>query len=394
MAKSIVIGLLILVMIICVCLIWQTFKSHPNKKSPIIFRQFIVVIGCHALAVLLGLTLFKNNELLSNSSPFFFYYGLYFYLFVKSLTSLPVVEHNAVSYNKHFLLPSFFASGYFFLAIVSNRLSDQFIYVFFSILFIFEGVLTVYYSVKIFYLLVNKSTIKDTLRLHLMAINALLLFIGVILISFLGIDFSLFLLYRLLLTILVVVLILYLVVVYKYLVSVFDESDCVNHQKKTEFVFVDHSLVINYKEGGTEKEVNVLIEDTEVEKYTKSKLTDSLLSDYTHRINSTLIDRKLYLDQDFSLDELSSITKISKHHLGQYFSGVHHSNFNKFINQLRIEYIVSYIQTNKEVKLSVNDLLALSSFKSRASFFRNFKDFTGSAPSDYLKTYYESIGED
>lgn len=394
MAKSIVTGLLILVMIICVCLIWQTFKLHPNKKSPIIFRQFIIVIGCHALAVLLGITVFKNNELLSNSSPFFFYYGLYFYLFVKSLTSLLVVEQNAVSYNKHFLLPSFFASGYFFLAIVSDKLSDQFIYAFFSILFIFEGILTVYYSVKTFYLLVNKSTIKDTLRLHLMGINALLLFIGVILISFLGIDFSLFLLYRLLLTILVVILILYFVIVYKYLASAFDESDCINHQKESGFVFVDRSLVINYKGVDNGKEQSDAIEHTEVEKYTKSKLTDSLLSDYTHKINTTLIEKKLYLDQDFSLDDLSNVTKISKHHLGQYFSGVHHSNFNKFINQLRIDYIVSYIHDNKEIKLSANDLLALSPFKSRASFFRNFKDFTGSAPSDYLKAYYESISED
>lgn len=396
MAKYVVIGILIFIMVSGVCLIWQTYKTHHNKKSPVIFRQFIFVIGCHALAVLLGMTVFKDNLLLSSSSPFFLFYGLYFFLFIESITTSNSIEHKTVLYNKQFLIPSFFASGYIFLAIVSDKLSDQFIHTFFYTLFAFEGILTVYYSVKIFALLVNKSSIKDSLRLHFMAINTLLLFIGVILVSFFFLEFSYFNLYRMLLSIAVVGLMIYLSLIYRSLAQVFGEPKCLEGKDNIYFNFIGNSLSVNYESIITEEKQTITqdileIEDDEKVKYSKSKIAGELLADYKKRIQKSLIEKKLYLDQDFSLEDLSDITKISKHHLGQYFSSIHHSNFSKFINQLRIEYIISYIHNHKEAKLSVNDLLALSPFKSRASFFRNFKDFTGSAPSDYLKTYYESI---
>ncbi|MGL4584777.1 MAG: helix-turn-helix domain-containing protein [Flavobacterium sp.] len=398
MAKYIVTGILLFIMIISVCLIWQTYKPYPNKKAPSVFRQFIFVIGCHALTVLLGITVFKDNLLLSNSSPFFLFYGLYFFLFIESITTSSLVKSKAVLYNKQFLIPSFFTSGYIFLALVSDKLSDQFIYAFFYTLFAFEGVLTVYYSVKTFSLLVSRTSLKDSLRLHFMAINTLLLFIGVVLVSFFILEFSYFSLYRMLLAIAVTGLMVYLMIIYRSLDQVFSESKCLEGKESNDFNFVGNSLSVNYVSVVAEEKIGVKpdtieIEDNEKVKYFKSKIASELLTDYKNRINKTLIVQKLYLHPDFSLEDLSDITKISKHHLGQYFSSIHHSNFNKFINQLRIEYIISYIHNHKEVKLSVNDLLALSPFKSRASFFRNFKDFTGSAPSDYLKAYYESISQ-
>ncbi|MCC9041288.1 AraC family transcriptional regulator [Myroides sp. M-43] len=392
MAKYLITSLLVCIVAISIGLLGQTFKNYNNKKAPSIFRQLMLIISCHAGVVLAGIYLLSDSLLLSNSSPFFLFYGLYFYLFVENISNHHTVINKTVYYSKQFLLPGFFASGFIFLALVSDKLTDEFIYSYFYVLFALEGVLTVYYSVRSYVLLINDTVIKETLRLHLMAINTLLLFIGILLLSFIFLDFSFILLYRLLICLCVVALVFYLAIVYKKLAELFDISTCRSTEKNSDFNFVNSTVLFNY--SSTSEKLDVLESvpyDDEKEKYVKSRISEELLEKYRIRMNSILIVGKLYLNQDLSLDELSEVSKISKHHLGQYFSLVHHTNFNKFINQLRIEYIISYIHNHKEAKLSVNDLLALSPFKSRASFFRNFKDFTGSAPSDYLKTYYESI---
>lgn len=395
MSKIITTSFLVCIIAICVYLIWYTFKNYNNKKGVIVFRQLLFTIGFHALVVLASIYLLRDNLLLNSSSPFFLFYGLYFYFFINSIASGNVLVYKDLYFNKYFFISSFFTSGYIFLAIVSNELSSSFIYQYFYFLFATEGLLMVYYSIKVFYLLAKNTQINEFLRLNLMAINMLLLFIGVLLASFVFLDFSYFTLYRSLLVICVLCLVIYFLVIYRIIFKQLNVEIVINSNVHSDFQFIDSKLSIDYV---PESVINTeIIHDEEsvsdVEKdnkYSKSRVSDDLFEDYTIRITDTLLQEKLYLDQDFTLDDLSEVTKISKHHLGQYFSSVHNSNFNKFINQLRVEFIIEYIHSTKDVRLNVNDLLAISPFKSRASFFRNFKEVTGIPPSDFLKAYYES----
>lgn len=395
MSKIIVTSFLVCIMVICVYLIWKTFKNYNNKKAVVVFRQLLFVIGSHALVVLASIYLLTDNLLLNSSSPFFLFYGLYFYFFVNSIVNGSDLIYKELYFNKYFFISSFFTSGYFFLAIVSNELSNSFIYQYFYFLFATEGLLMVYYSIKVFYLLAKTFQINEFLRLNLMAINMLLLFIGVLLTSFVFLDFSYFTLYRSLLVICVLCLVIYFFAIYTILSKQFNVEIISKTTIQSDFQFINSRLSIDYVselDNNTESvQDEEYTSDTEKDsKYSKSRVSDDLFEDYNTRITNTLLQNKLYLDQDFTLDELSEVTKISKHHLGQYFSYIHNSNFNKFINQLRVEFIIEYIHSTKDVRLNVNDLLAISPFKSRASFFRNFKEVTGIPPSDFLKAYYES----
>ncbi len=121
-------------------------------------------------------------------------------------------------------------------------------------------------------------------------------------------------------------------------------------------------------------------------KYGQTKLNEIVLQRCNIKVQDIIIENKAFLDANFKMTDLATQTKISRYYLAQYFNVVHRMNFREYINKLRIDHVVQYINnSNKKDKLSVNDLFVESAFNSKTSFFKSFKHVLGCTPFEYLK---------
>lgn len=137
-----------------------------------------------------------------------------------------------------------------------------------------------------------------------------------------------------------------------------------------------------------EREEEDLMEQSEFNqpKYGQTKLNEIVLQRCNIKVQDIIIENKAFLDANFKMTDLASQTKISRYYLAQYFNVVHRMNFREYINKLRIDHVVQYInESNKKDKLSVNDLFVESAFNSKTSFFKSFKHVLGCTPFEYLK---------
>ncbi|MGG5506932.1 MULTISPECIES: helix-turn-helix domain-containing protein [unclassified Myroides] len=124
----------------------------------------------------------------------------------------------------------------------------------------------------------------------------------------------------------------------------------------------------------------------EYSKYGQTKLNEIVLQRCNLKVKDIIIDNKAFLDANFKMTDLTARTKISRYYLAQYFHVIHQMNFREYINKLRIDHVVQYINNcNKKEKLSVNDLFLESAFNSKTSFFKSFKQVLGCTPFEYLK---------
>lgn len=96
-----------------------------------------------------------------------------------------------------------------------------------------------------------------------------------------------------------------------------------------------------------------------------------------------LIESKLYLNVDLTLQKLSEVIEIDKKELSEYFKESNSISFRQYINRLRVEYAVGLIkEKNKDV--TVEELTSFCGFNTRLSFYRAFVQVYGFPPSALL----------
>lgn len=78
-----------------------------------------------------------------------------------------------------------------------------------------------------------------------------------------------------------------------------------------------------------------------------------------------------YLDEEFTLDQLSGHLKISKADLSITFNKHLHSNFHEYTNRHRIQHFKKILQ--EDPSASVTDLAFQCGFKSKSTFYKYFK---------------------
>lgn len=127
-------------------------------------------------------------------------------------------------------------------------------------------------------------------------------------------------------------------------------------------------------------------QESHEQKYGQTKLNDIVLQRCNVKVNHIIIENKSYLDANFKMTDLASRTKISRYYLAQYFNVVYQMNFREYINKLRIEHVVQYIENHQQKEeLSVQDLFLESAFNSKTSFFKSFKHVLGCTPFEFLR---------
>ena len=83
---------------------------------------------------------------------------------------------------------------------------------------------------------------------------------------------------------------------------------------------------------------------------------------------------------------MASALGVNKFELSKVFSGIFHTNFNQYLNEIRLNYATSLLENTK---MRITDIYLEAGFESQRTFNRVFRQKYGRTPSEYRKTWWE-----
>jgi len=104
------------------------------------------------------------------------------------------------------------------------------------------------------------------------------------------------------------------------------------------------------------------------------------------KISKLIVDKKLYLESDFSLSKLSKLIGQSTQKTSSVINQYAKQNFNDFINYYRIQDAKILLVNTESEKFTISSIAFDSGFNSLSSFNSAFKKFEGKTPSMYRKS--------
>lgn len=111
--------------------------------------------------------------------------------------------------------------------------------------------------------------------------------------------------------------------------------------------------------------------------------TSHQLENYKTILQDYLVTNKLYLQHNLGKEVLSRKTNIPLKHLDYLFDNYLERDFHHFIAKYRIGYAIELMLKNGD-KYTLSAISFESGFRSRATFNKYFKVYTGHLPSEYL----------
>lgn len=119
------------------------------------------------------------------------------------------------------------------------------------------------------------------------------------------------------------------------------------------------------------------------EKYKNSTLDRENAETYKKKLLYLLEVEKVYLDEDVSLQSLSTKLSISTRNLSQVINEQLNMNFCDLINVYRIEEAKRIFSASGKNNYSIMEIAFQVGFNSKASFYRAFRKHSGMTPSQY-----------
>lgn len=108
----------------------------------------------------------------------------------------------------------------------------------------------------------------------------------------------------------------------------------------------------------------------------------SFTEEQVERVNQAMRERKVYLDPDLSLEQLSEITSLPQRLLSAIVNRRFKKNFFEFVNFYRVEHAKTLLADTQK-KITMLEVMAESGFNSKSAFNRFFKKFTGMTPTQF-----------
>lgn len=117
-------------------------------------------------------------------------------------------------------------------------------------------------------------------------------------------------------------------------------------------------------------------------KYRKTGLTEEFSLEMKSKLEALMDTEKPFLDPEIRLDGVASLLDVSRNHASQIINEHFSMNFFEFINYYRIREAKHLLSSNTK-NVSVIDAAFQSGFNNRISFYKAFKKFVGTTPSEY-----------
>ena len=96
---------------------------------------------------------------------------------------------------------------------------------------------------------------------------------------------------------------------------------------------------------------------------------------------------KSFLNPDYTITQLEKEIKIPARQISKAIKLVRNQNFNQFLNEYRINYLLKEVSVEKAISTNYGDLAYQVGFNSMNNFYAHFKNYVGCTP----KIYYDNL---
>lgn len=117
----------------------------------------------------------------------------------------------------------------------------------------------------------------------------------------------------------------------------------------------------------------------------QEKIISKKQQELFNKINTHVIDHKLFLDPYLSLETLASSLQLSSGYLSFLINNYSSNNFSDYINELRINQVKQIIKDPEYLNYTIVSIGLESGFNSKSTFYKSFKKFTGLSPAEFKK---------
>lgn len=100
---------------------------------------------------------------------------------------------------------------------------------------------------------------------------------------------------------------------------------------------------------------------------------------------------KSFLNPDYTITQLEKEIKIPARQISKAIKLIHNQNFNQFLNEYRINYLLKEVSVETAINTNFQDLAYQVGFNSVNNFYAHFKNFVGSTPKTYFENKRKSI---
>lgn len=110
------------------------------------------------------------------------------------------------------------------------------------------------------------------------------------------------------------------------------------------------------------------------------------------RIHRLIVGDKLFLDPAFSREHVIKLALINKNKVAKMFQQFAHTNFNGYVNALRLEYALALMHSQPEMPIKA--VAYDAGFNSVRTFYRAFEKAYGKTPVEYKASLAVSVKKD
>jgi AraC-like DNA-binding protein len=108
---------------------------------------------------------------------------------------------------------------------------------------------------------------------------------------------------------------------------------------------------------------------------------------HLEQIEQYFILHKAFLDADYTITQLETEIKIPARLISKSIKSIRNQNFNQFLNEFRINYLLQHISVETALHTNFQDLAYQVGFNSVNNFYSHFKNYVGCTP----KVYYDKL---
>ncbi len=120
-------------------------------------------------------------------------------------------------------------------------------------------------------------------------------------------------------------------------------------------------------------------------KVQKERLDGEELEILTKGLEDLMVKRKIYLNNELTLKDLSEELKTSTNNVSWLLNNIHKCNFYDYVNTYRVQEFISKIQNGEHFHHTLLALSLDSGFNSKSTFNKAFKMVKNDTPSNYIK---------
>lgn len=121
-------------------------------------------------------------------------------------------------------------------------------------------------------------------------------------------------------------------------------------------------------------------------KYEKTGLSETFSLELKQKLEEMMVTKKPYLNHELRLDDIADLLDVSRHHVSQVINAHFNMGFYDYINAHRIEEAKNKLCSSgfETSSQSISDIAYLCGFNNRVSFYKAFKKFTHTTPTEFL----------